>query len=182
MQSGWTGDKSTRVCALIGTDEFERSSMIAFFEPDSSISTHDAFVQYFWEVLQHVHERDTQPAVERTPENPLWEFSYERNEMFVVAASPTYRLRRSRNLGPGMALIFQPRKLFLDIKTSEPIAASLRHWLHKRMQTYDGMTMHPDIGFYGDVNNFEWKQYALPDDNAPVAGKCPFRAHILSTP
>lgn len=165
---------------LIGTDAYARSSMIGFFEPDSSIATHDAFIERFWGVLQYLHERDTEPAVERTPEDPLWEFSFEGTEMFVVAASPTYRLRRSRNLGPGMVLIFQPRKLFLDMDTGLPIPAEVRHRLHKRMLAYDGMALHPDIGFYGDEANFEWKQYALPDDNAAVTGRCPFHARALS--
>jgi FPC/CPF motif-containing protein YcgG len=38
------------------------------------------------------------------------------------------------------------------------------------------MPVHPDIGFYGDPINREWKQYALPDDNEPEAGICPFHA------
>jgi uncharacterized protein len=36
------------------------------------------------------------------------------------------------------------------------------------------MPVHPDIGFYGDFINREWKQYALPDDNEPESGTCPF--------
>ncbi|GGG99392.1 hypothetical protein GCM10011586_13620 [Silvibacterium dinghuense] len=96
--------------------------------------------------------------------------------MFVVGASPTYRLRRSRNLGPGMVLIFQPRTLFIDPETQEPISIEVRRRIHKRMLTYDGMPVHPDIGFYGQAANREWKQYALPDDNAPEHGSCPFHA------
>jgi hypothetical protein len=42
------------------------------------------------------------------------------------------------------------------------------------MLAYDGMPVHPDIGFYGDSINREWKQYALPDDNASEKGACPF--------
>jgi hypothetical protein len=38
------------------------------------------------------------------------------------------------------------------------------------MLAYDGMAVHPDIGFYGNDTNREWKQYALPDDNEPEAG------------
>jgi len=165
---------------LMDTEAYARCSMIAFFEPDSSIATHEAFVEHFWDLLQFLHERDTQPAAEQTPDDPLWEFSFEGTEMFVVAGSPTYRLRRSRNLGPGMVLIFQPRKLFLDMETGLPIAAAVRHRLHKRMEAYDGLPLHPDIGFYGDDANFEWKQYALPDDNAPIMGKCPFQARALT--
>jgi uncharacterized protein len=161
---------------LIGTPNYERSSLIAFFEPDPSITNHSFFVARFWQVLQFLHEHDCDPATERTPSHPLWEFSFQRCEMFVVGASPTYRRRRSRNLGPGIVLVFQPRSLFIDPATSQPIGAPIRQRIHKRMQAYDGMSVHPDIGFYGDAINREWKQYALPDDNEPVSGACPFHA------
>jgi len=57
----------------------------------------------------------------------------------------------------------------------QPIAASVRQRVHKRMLAYDEMTVHPDIGFYGNADNREWKQYALPDDNEPEAAACPFQ-------
>lgn len=171
-----------RFVSLTGTALYERSSLITFFEPDPSITDHSAFVARFWQVLQFLHEHDRDPAMDRTPDDPLWEFSFERCEMFVVGASPTYRRRRSRNLGPGIALIFQPRSLFIDPATSEPIAAAVRQRIHKRMLAYDGMSLHPDIGFYGDVTNSEWKQYALPDDNQPESGTCPFIMRAKDTP
>lgn len=159
---------------LIGTAEYERCSLVVFFKPDSGVTGHTAFVDCFWRILQFLHEEDGRPAIETTPDHPLWEFSFEGREMFVVGASPTYRQRRSRNLGPGIVLIFQPRNLFIDPVTSEPIAAEVRHRVHKRMLAYDGMPVHPDIGFYGHDANREWKQYALPDDNSPEQGRCPF--------
>jgi len=160
--------------ALTGTAGYERASLAAFFEPDASIRDHAGFVARFWHILRYLHEHDRHPATERSPDEPLWEFSFEGCEMFVVGTSPTYRRRRSRNLGPGIALIFQPRFLFLDPATSQPIAPSVRRRIHERMHAYDGMTVHPDIGFFGDANNCEWKQYALPDDNEPETGRCPF--------
>jgi FPC/CPF motif-containing protein YcgG len=163
--------------SLIGTPDYERSSLIAFFEPDPSITNHTSFVDRFWQVLQFLHEHDRNPAMDRTPDDPFWEFSFEHCEMFVVGASPTYRRRRSRNLGPGIVLVFQPRFLFIDPATSQPIAVPVRQRIHKRMLAYDEMPVHPDIGFYGDSINREWKQYALPDDNEPESGTCPFHAH-----
>ncbi len=160
--------------SLIGAPPHERSSLVAFFEPDPSITDHTSFVAHFWKVLQFLHEHDRDPATDRTPDHPLWEFAFEGCEMFVVGASPTYQRRRSRNLGPGAVLVFQPRSLFLDPATAQPIAPSVRHRIHKRTLAYDGMTIHPDIGFYGNMSNREWKQYALPDDNEPETGACPF--------
>ncbi len=162
--------------ALIGTAEFDRCSLVAFLEPDPEITTHAAFVYRFWQMLQLLHEHDRTPDLERTPDHPLWEFSFGGTEMFVVGSSPTYVQRRSRNLGPGIVLIFQPRKLFIDPATSLPIAPEVRQRIHKRMLAYDGMPVHPDIGFYGLPTNREWKQYALPDDNSPEIGSCPFHS------
>jgi FPC/CPF motif-containing protein YcgG len=163
---------------LIGTTEYERCSLVAFFEPDSGLTDHAAFVACFWQMLQFLHEHDRQPSVERTPDDPLWEFSFGRREMFVVGSSPTCQQRRSRNLGPGIVLIFQPRTLFIDPVTAEPIAVEVRQRIHRRMLVYDGMAVHPDIGFYGQSGNREWKQYALPDDNSPENGRCPFHARF----
>jgi uncharacterized protein len=159
---------------LIETPAHERSSLAAFFEPDAAVVDHAGFVARFWEALQFLHEHDREPVVDTTPDEPLWEFAFEGCEMFVVGASPTYQRRRSRNLGPGMVLVFQPRHLFIDLATGEPIAAEVRRRIHKRMLAYDEMTVHPDIGFYGQAGNREWKQYALPDDNEPETGTCPF--------
>jgi FPC/CPF motif-containing protein YcgG len=163
---------------LLDTAEHERCSLVAFFEPDPRITTHAAFVDRFWKLLQMLHEHDRHPALERTPDDPLWEFSFEGCEMFVVGSSPTYERRLSRNLGPGIVLIFQPRRLFIDPATSQPIAAEVRHRIHGRMLAYDGMSVHPDIGFYGQPTNREWKQYALPDDNSPETGSCPFHTRM----
>ncbi len=161
---------------LIAAPPYERCSLVAFFEPDPSIANHSEFVARFWQVLQFLHEHDDDPAISRSPDHPLWEFSFQHCEMFVVGTSPTYECRRSRNLGPGIVLIFQPRVLFIDPATSQPIAASARKSIHKRMLNYDEMPVHPDIGFYGDPVNREWKQYALPDDNEAESGICPFHA------
>lgn len=162
--------------SLLQTPGHRRSSLVAFFQPDSLLVTHAQFVGRFWTALQFLHDHDSGANINRTPDDPLWEFSFESVEMFVVGTSPTYRRRRSRDLGAGMVLIFQPRHLFLDPATLEPIAPEVRYRLHNRMLAYDGMAVHPDIGFYGDPVNREWKQYALPDDNEPETGTCPFHA------
>lgn len=165
-----------RFVCLLAEPEYGRASLAAFFEPDALLTSHTAFVDRFWRVLGFLRERDHAPRTERVPDDPLWEFSFEGQEMFVVAASPTYRRRRSRNLGPGLVLIFQPRSLFIDPATAQPIAPAIRRRIHARMLEYDGMPVHPDIGFYGDLANREWKQYALSDDNEPEMGQCPFLA------
>ncbi|WP_446743576.1 YqcI/YcgG family protein [Silvibacterium acidisoli] len=159
---------------LIQTRDHERSSLVAFFKPDPGLTDHTQFTYRFWSALQFLRDHDEASTTHREPEDPLWEFSFDGCEMFVVGASPTYRQRGSRNLGDGMVLIFQPRVLFIDPETSEPISGEVRRRIHKRMLTYDGMPVHPDIGLYGQDTNREWKQYVLADDNSPEDGRCPF--------
>ena len=171
-------DAMQRFVRLLAMPEYARCSLVTFFEPDKGLTTHEAFVRRFWRILQFLHEHDPEPATKHLPDHPLWEFSFAGCEMFAVGTSPTYKKRRSRNLGSGMVIIFQPRILFIDPATAAPIAAEVRQRIHKRMLAYDGMAVHPDIGFYGRPENREWKQYALPDDNSPESGVCPF--HVRS--
>lgn len=163
-----------RFAALGREPAYARHSLAMFFEPDASVCSHDAFVARFWQTLAHIHRADHAPMDPAHPDDPLWEFSFDGRKMFVVGTSPTYRQRRSRVVADGMVLLFQPRVLFTDAATGEPIGIDVRRRIHQRMLAYDGMPVHPDIGFYGDPRNREWKQYVLPDDNAPVDGQCPF--------
>jgi uncharacterized protein len=71
-------------------------------------------------------------------------------------------------------MISHPRHLFIDSVTSQLIEPAVRHRIHRRMLAYDGMPVHPDIGFYKESFNREWRQYALPDDNLPELRACPF--------
>ncbi|PLZ04092.1 YqcI/YcgG family protein [Burkholderia sp. WAC0059] len=151
-----------------------RFSLALFFAPDPSLTTHEEFLKRFWHALQTLHDADGAPMAPAHPDDPLWEFSFGGRKMFVVGTSPTYRQRRSRVVGDGMVLLFQPRELFTDPETGEPISAAVRRQIHARMLAYDGMPVHPDIGFYGDPDNREWKQYCLSDDNTPETGVCPF--------
>ena len=51
---------------LIGTSPYERASLIAFFEPDPSITDHMSFVARFWQALQFLHGYDEKAAMDRT--------------------------------------------------------------------------------------------------------------------
>ena len=68
--------------------------------------------------------------------------------------------------------------MFVDIATAEPISPAVRDRIRRRAAAWDGLPPHPDLGFYGDPGNLEWKQYCLPDDNMPATGTCPFLADM----
>lgn len=154
-----------------------RFNLAAFYEPIDQPASHEELNDWFWSELRALHAADRHHDAHgpfAQPDNPDWEFCYHGCQMFVVVTSPTYRQRRSRCLGPGIVLLFQPRAVFLDLITSKPIAVGVRDRIRQRLRAWDLTPPHPDLGLYGDPGNREWKQYCLPDDETPLLGACPF--------
>jgi YqcI/YcgG family len=151
----------------------ERSSLVAFLEPDPSMTDHVSFVARFGKCCSSFMS-----MIASRPQRglPITRFGslrlrgakcswLERLPPTNAAAAEISVQAWYSSSSPG---------LFIDPATSQPITASVRHSLDKRTLAYDGMSIHPDIGFYGNIDNREWKQYAIPDDNQPETGACPF--------
>ena len=155
---------------------YQKNNIAVFFEPDPVPLSHQAYHDLFWHTLQLLHDGDAHPHAENQVDasDPAWEFCYQGIEMFVVCACPSFKKRHSRNLGPGMVLLFQPRSVFIDQITNKVIGKQARNQVRKRLRMWDDVEPHPDLGFYGDPGNLEWKQYFLPDENHAQAGACPF--------
>jgi len=81
-----------------------------------------------------------------------------------------------------MVLLFQPRSVFIDKITNKVIGRRAREQVRKRLKAWDDVGAHPDLGFYGDPGNLEWKQYFLPDDSQPHLGACPFMSRHAKSP
>ena len=139
---------------------YEKHNIAVFFEPDPQPLDHREYQDIFWRTLQSLHDADTHPHAlsQVDPADPAWEFCYQGVEMFVVCACPSFTKRRSRNLGPGMVLLFQPRSVFIDKITNKAIGHRARNQVRKRLRVWDEVGPHPDLGFYGDPGNLEWKQ------------------------
>ncbi|MBN3727875.1 YqcI/YcgG family protein [Burkholderia sp. Ac-20379] len=156
--------------------EYRKNNIAIFFEPDAEPLSHDDYHKHFWQILQHLHDVDPDPKADQQPppSDGDWEFSFAGVECFVVCACPSFRTRHSRNLGPGMVLLFQPRSVFVDTITNKVIGREARNQVRKRLETWDEISAHPDLGFYGDPGNLEWKQYFLDDANVAADDRCPF--------
>ena len=157
-----------------------RNNLAVFFRPLPLQTEHVEYQELFWRALQYLHDRDPLPeAVPAiTVDDPHWEFPFAGEQFFVVAASPSYRNRRSRNLGPSFVMIFQPRDVFDGADTREPLNTAARETIRKRLTEWDRIGPHPELGTFGDPDNREWRQYFLPDDADRGRGKCPLRMHI----
>ena len=95
--------------------------------------------------------------------------------MFVFAAAPSYAHRTSRNVGPGLVLLFQPRNVFDGIEGGTPRGMAARQIIRSRLNRWDTVPVHPDLGDYGDPSNSEWRQYFIPDGHRRLAEKCPLQ-------
>jgi len=153
----------------------DKNNLTVFFEPRRSHAEHHEYRKMFWDTLCHLHDHDphSRTAVDRDPSDPLWEFPFANHLFFVVGLSPSYRQRRSRNLGPGMIMVFQPRQVFQDALTGRDISSEARGIIRERLVRWDGNEAHPDLNMYGKPGNLEWVQYFFSDDGVPENGRCP---------
>ncbi|WP_208603305.1 non-ribosomal peptide synthetase [Caballeronia sordidicola] len=161
---------------LAALPEYRKNNIAVFFEPDETPLRHEEYQRHFWRILQQLHDADPNSAADGYPDpsDEAWEFSFAGIEMFVVCALPSFATRHSRNLGPGMILLFQPRAVFVDTITNKVIGREARNQVRQRLLKWDDVEPHPDLGFYGDPGNLEWKQYFLGDNNARAGDVCPF--------
>ena len=153
-----------------------RMALSAFFAPEPG-ADHAAHGRRFWTVLRSLCDLDDRPwpdEIPLAPEHNRWEFSFHGVPMFVFAAAPTHFARRSRNLGPGLVMLFQPRNVFAGIEGGSPAGIVARRRIRERLEAWDTVEPHPLMGDYGDPSNFEWKQYYITDaDGGSMYEACP---------
>ncbi|GAA2332232.1 YqcI/YcgG family protein [Streptomyces violaceusniger] len=154
------------------------TSLIVLFRPgqeeDGKVGD---YYQKFWDVLQFLHEHDTEawPAeIPKDTDHSHWEFSFGGTPIFVVCNTPAHTARKSRS-NPCFMITFQPRWVFEDLDPDTPRGWSARRVIRNRLRAFDGGEPSPELGNYGDPENREWRQYFLFDENEAKPPACPFR-------
>lgn len=153
-----------------------RMVLAAFFAPEPPGHSHEWYGDRFWAVLSELGGLDNRPrpaGYPESPQDPKWEFTFGGEAMFVFAASPTHVDRRSRRLGPGLVMLFQPRNVFHRIEGGTPGGTVARRRIRAKLTDWDAAPAHPAMGDYGDAANFEWKQYYIADHERPMRARCP---------
>jgi uncharacterized protein len=157
-----------------------RHNLTVFFEPEAEAKPFEYYTQRFWQVLNYLHAHDRAPWPSQIPtdkDDPLWEFCFGGDPIFMFAASPAYVRRRSRNYGDSFVMLFQPKRIFKGIESESPTGTRARRVIRARLKKWDGNeALHPDVNDYGEVLTYRWKQYLLSDDGTPARGGCPFAA------
>ncbi|QCT04810.1 hypothetical protein E6C60_4105 [Paenibacillus algicola] len=154
------------------------ASLAVFVETPEELlqdSTVEDYRSLFWKLLNEVTSLDPREWPEGIPTDPTdpgWEFCFQGEPYFAFCATPAHVERRSRHF-PGMLLAFQPRWVFDEMNASTVLGRKMKQLIRKRLVEYDGFPGHPDLKWYGQDDNHEWKQYFLSDDNSSPS-KCPF--------
>ncbi|MGI8315609.1 YqcI/YcgG family protein [Halobacillus mangrovi] len=163
----------------ISRDTGSYASLVVFFD-SRSISTEtdvEDYREFFWKILNNVHKYDEKPWPENIPQFPdhhEWEFCFDEEPYFSFCATPSHSIRKSRFF-PYFLIAFQPRWVFEEINSSTKIGSRLKNVIRKRLVEYDQTSPHPALKWYGQEDNYEWKQYFLSEDETSPS-KCPFMA------
>jgi hypothetical protein len=152
-----------------------RTALVTFERP-GPVRPIQNYRKRFWKLLDGLEMIDTQPrppTIPRVIDDPLWEFCFGGEGMFVSVATPANVLRQSRRAS-AMTLVFQPRWIFDGITTGtgdrvHPAIDEIR----RRIERYDGVPPSPALGLYGDPSKREAEQYFLGDTNRREG--CPFK-------
>lgn len=162
---------------LFKLPNYKRHGLFVFVEPFEQEGSIEDYRKQFWDILQYLHEVDEVEWPENSPRDPdhyLWDFRFNGEPIFVFGNAPAYKKRKTRDLGNAMVLGFQPRKIFKGLEGTEKGGIMSREKVRQRVEVWDRLPKHPDIGHYGDPTHHEWKQFFIGDDIEPIQGKCPF--------
>ena len=162
----------------VRTDHSDRASLVAFFRPPDRELTEAEYHDALWHILQFLHVHDPEPWPEdipTDPDDPRWEFCFGGEPMFPTCRAPFYDDRKSRFCPIGLEITFQPRALFeeLDVTADTAAGQHARDVIQGRLESYDGVCPHADLGDWGVEGDREWPQYMLASDDAQAPSSCP---------
>lgn len=158
--------------------KFIRHGLFLFVEPEKQEKSLEYYRDYFWNILQYLHNQDDKAWADGYPVDPdhyLWSFSFAEEPYFAFGNAPAYKQRKTRDLGNSLIIGFQPRRIFQGLEGTSPGGFMSREKVRERVEIWDGLPKHPNISHYGDDGHREWKQYFIGDDIEPITGKCPFK-------
>ncbi|MER5889773.1 YqcI/YcgG family protein [Streptomyces sp. NPDC001941] len=163
----------TSVCEQLG----RRTSLVVFFESwNAAEETHEGYYQEFWDLLDRTSALDETPwpsGYAADTEDSTFEYCFNGVPMFVVVNTPLHTARRSRQF-ERVAITFQPRFVFDDIKAGTRTGDNARKVIRARIDEYDTAPLTAMLGNYGEETNSEWRQYYLDDGQDVISlGKCP---------
>ena len=156
----------------------DRAPLAVFFAPFDDGATEADYHERLWHVLEFLHVHDPEPWPEdipTDPDDPRWEFCFGGEPMFPTCRAPFYDDRKSRFCPIGLEITFQPRALFEELGVTADTEAGqhARDIIQGRLESYDGVCPHADLGDWGVEGDREWKQYLFHEDDEASPDACP---------
>lgn len=151
--------------------------LLVLFEPVSALSTRDHFKQVFIEAMQYLIDQDRRPwpsHVSNDPAHHTWTMCFHGCELFVNVSHPAHVLRRSRNMGAGLAFVINPRKIFDIAAPADRRGRAVTAKIRRNIDAYDDVTHSPLLGSYL-LGEAQWPQYMIADNNEDDPLQCPLR-------
>lgn len=158
------------------------SPLVVFLETASEMTLADQQA-LAWKVLRGVHARDPHPwpqAIPIDPDDSGWSFCYGGMPLFINMNFPGHRQMKSRNLGPHITFVINPRENFDEVANADTESGKrIRARIRERVRHYNEGVVPDTLGFFGQDDNYEWKQYQLQEQGSLNPPRCPF--HALAT-
>jgi N-omega-hydroxy-L-arginine synthase len=176
-------DYLERAASWDGSPATAEPLVMAFHPERVAAPSVAGYHQIAWNVLQFWHDVDPAPwpaTVARDPHMPYWSMCFLGVQIFVNISNPAHRQRRSRNLGPALTLIINPRERFDRVAGDTPSGRKIRQKIRERIEAYDGMAHSPTLGRY-EAGEIEWWQYGLMESNELRTDRCPFKTRAGAT-
>lgn len=150
-------------------------SLLVLFEPVATLTTTDQFKHMFIEAMQFLLDEDQRPwpsHVSKDPADRTWTMCFHGCELFVNVSHPAHVLRRSRNMGAGLAFIINPRKIFDIAAPANQQGSAITAKIRQNIDTYDDVAHSGLLGSYV-LGEAQWQQYMIPDNNEDAPLECP---------
>lgn len=153
-----------------------RHSLVTFFGPPEEGKSLEEYRAAFWDVLAYLRHADPAPwpaEVPEEPDHPRWQMCFAGVRLFVFGGCPAYRTRRSRDLGPGLVMVFQNVSIFKGLEGHTPQGKAAKTKIRNRLLAYDEVAPYEELGAPTGPSVYKWKQYFPNDSNDPVGDVCP---------
>lgn len=159
------------------------TTLIIFFETPQNLitnSTVEDFELLFWNQLSNLNKLDEKDWPSHIPQNPSEhesEYCFYGEQYFMYCATPKHEERKSRYF-PYMMMAITPRWVLQKFNKNERYAKKIKEQVRERIKKYDNISTHSALNSYGNIDNHEWKQYFLRDDDTELP-KCPFLRSLI---
>jgi FPC/CPF motif-containing protein YcgG len=157
-------------------DHAERAPLAVFFAPPEGDPGEAHYHEQLWHVLEFLHVHDPEPWPEEIPtdpDTPRFEFCFGGEALFPTSRAPFYTDRKSRYSPVGLEITVQPRTVFDGITADTEAGQNAREAIRGRMEEYDGVCPHADLGDWDVEGDREWTQYLFREDEDASPDACP---------